>query len=49
MFYEDMLRRYQWGVCLQSLGIDPNIMANEDFDPADYGIAKRTRPSRKIV
>jgi hypothetical protein len=49
IFYEAMWRRCHWGLNLKSLGIDPKVMINEDFDPAEYGIAKRARPTPKIV
>lgn len=46
---EDIRRTYEWGLGLVSLGINPNVMMEPDFNPADYGIAQRARPIPKIV
>jgi hypothetical protein len=49
IYYETIWRQCQWGLSLKSLGIDPKVMCNDDFDPADFGIAKRARPTPRIV
>lgn len=46
---EELWRTYEWGLGLVSLGIDPNVMTDPNFNPADYGIAQRARPVPKIV
>ena len=44
---EELWRIYEWGLALVSLGIDPDVMMEPDFNPADYGIAQRARPIPK--
>lgn len=46
---EEIWRTYEWGLALVSLGIDPEVMRDPDFNPADYGIAQGARPIPKIV
>jgi hypothetical protein len=46
---EELRRTYEWGFALVSLGIDPDVMMEPDFHPADYGIAQRAKPTPKIV
>lgn len=46
---EELWRTYEWGHGLVSLGINPNVMMEPDFNPADYGIAQIARPIPKIV
>jgi hypothetical protein len=46
---EDIRRTYEWGMGLVSLGIDPDVMMEPDFNPADYGIAQQARPIPKLV
>ena len=46
---EEIWRTYEWGLGLVSLGIDPSVMMEPDFNPVDYGIAQRARQIPKIV
>ena len=41
--------RCVWGIELQARGISTGVMDDEDFDPVHYGLARRARPSPKIV
>ena len=49
MFDEEIWRIYEWGMALVSKGIDPSVMREPDFHPADYGIVQRARPVPKVV